>query len=293
MHDKKIVPPTLHRKQNHKSVQWPGMDRSPSSHKGQNGIVAVIGGSRTMHGAPIFTALAAEAAGVDLLHPCVPECHTEVTKASSYNFIVTPFRGNHLDPSDISALEEILKECTAAVIGPGLATFDTAQDAVRELISKATIPLVVDAGALQPWTFDALQGKTAVVTPHRGELGRMQGRVLEKKSHDELQDLICTIAKARKITVLLKGEIDLIGGSDGVCQRVSGGNAGLTKGGTGDVLAGLIAGLISQRVEPFEACVMASTLIKRAATVLFHEKGYAFTTMDVIGEIPHLLHTYE
>jgi ADP-dependent NAD(P)H-hydrate dehydratase / NAD(P)H-hydrate epimerase len=269
------------------------MKRSPTSHKGQNGVVAVIGGSRTMHGAPIFSALAAEASGVDLLYPCVPECHTEVTKAASYNFFVTPFRGNHIDTGDVSVLEDVLKNCNAAVIGPGLATFDTAQDAVKELIAHAQIPLVVDAGALQPWTFDALQGKTAVVTPHVRELSRMQGQVLEKKSLDELQDIICTIAKARKITVLLKGTLDLVGGVEGVCHRVKGGNAGLTKGGTGDALAGLIAGLMAQKVQPFEACVMAATIIKRAAETLEPTKGYGFTTMEVIEMIPELLHVYE
>ena len=269
------------------------MQRDSKSHKGQNGVVAVVGGCKHMHGAPIFAALAAEASGVDLIYPCIPECHLEVAKSSSLNFILTPFRGNDLSKADVSAVEDILKKCDAAVIGPGLEAYETTQQAAETLIKEATIPLVIDAGALQSWTFDALAGKTAIVTPHIGELGRMQGQVLEQKSLDQLQDLICTIAKTRKISILLKGPIDLIGGSSGTCSRVEGGNAGLSVGGTGDALAGLIAGLMAQKVEPVTACVMATTIIKRAATVLFHEKGYTFTTMDVISQIPHLLQTYE
>ena len=269
------------------------LQRDSESHKGQNGLVAVIGGSQKMHGAPIFAALAAEAAGVDLIYPCVPDCHAEVTRAVAHNFIVTPFHANDLGKSDISMLEDILSICRAAVIGPGLAEFDSAQKAMEKIIRDATIPLVIDAGALQPWTFDALEGKTAIITPHVGELSRMQGQVLAKKTLDQLQDIICTIAQARKITILLKGHIDLIGGPEGTCQRINGGNAGLTVGGTGDALAGLIAGLIALKVENFEACVMAATIIKRAATVLYPEKGYAFTTRDIIAQIPHLLHTYE
>lgn len=291
------------------------LERDPNSHKRQNGVVAVVGGSNHMHGAPIFSALAAEATGVDLIYPCVPECHKEVTKAASNNFIVTPFRGDDLSTSDVSAIEEILKECDAAVIGPGLATYDTTQKALESLLQEATIPLVLDASALQPWTLDALEGalratpvtghagqdkkkirgeeRVTVLTPHIRELGRMQGQVLEKKTLEERGDLICTIAKARNVTLLLKGPTDLIGGPEGTCQRVAGGNAGLTVGGTGDALAGLIAGLIAQKISSVNACVMAATIMKRAATVLFHEKGYAFTTMDVIGQIPHLLHTYE
>ena len=126
-------------------------------HFSQNGVVAVVGGSRTMHGAPIFSALAAEASGVDLIYPCVPECHAEVTKNASLNFFVTPYRGNHLGPDDVSAIEDVLTHSDATVIGPGLATFDEAQQAMKELMQGTDRPLVVDAGALHPWTFEALQ----------------------------------------------------------------------------------------------------------------------------------------
>jgi len=259
------------------------MQRNPHSHKGQNGIVTVIGGSRAMHGAPVFAALAAEATGVDLIHPCVPACHEIVTRTFSPNCIVHTFSGDELDKSDVPAINEVLKISCAAVIGPGLSESEATQKAAETLIKDATIPLVVDASALQPWTIDALKGKPAVLTPHAGELKRMGVQ----------SDDVGKIAKEHGLTFVLKGETDHVTGADGKTQEIKGGNAGLTKGGTGDALAGLIAGLIALRIEPFEAGVMATTIIKRAAKVLEHEKGYAFTTMDVIGEIPHLLHTYE
>ena len=93
------------------------------------------------------------------------------------------------------------------------------------------------------------------------------------------------------MTILLKGPIDRIASSDGTMREIRGGNAGLTVGGTGDALAGLIAGLMAQRLPPTDACILASTIIKRAGTVLFHEKGHAYTTRDVIMQIPHLLQT--
>ncbi len=267
------------------------MKREPHTHKGQNGIVTVVGGSRTMHGAPTFSALAAEASGVDLIHPCIPECHESVIRSFSLNFIAHTFRGDDLSKADVSGIEEILAISSAAVIGPGLATYETTQKAAQTLISEATVPMVIDGTALQPWTFDAIKGKTAIFTPHIGELSRMQGQVLEKKSHAELKDLACTIAAARGVTIVLKGAVDIIASAKS-CTEVKGGNAGLTKGGTGDALAGLIAGLIAQGIDPADACIMASTIIKRAATVLYPEKGYGFTTLEVIREIPHLLHTY-
>jgi len=267
------------------------MQRSPNTHKGQNGIVTIVGGSRTMHGAPTFAALAAEASGVDLIHPCIPECHESVIRSFSLNFIAHTFHGDDLSKADVSAIEEILGASTAAVIGPGLAIYDTTQKAAKTLISEASIPLVIDGSALQPWIYDAVKGKAAVLTPHLGELSRMQEQVYQNKSHEELKDIVCTIAAARGVTIVLKGVVDIIAGPKS-CTEVKGGNAGLTKGGTGDVLAGLIAGLIAQGIEPSEACFMATTIIKRAATVLYPEKGYGFTTFEVIQQIPHLLHTY-
>lgn len=268
------------------------MKRSPHSRKGQNGIVTIVGGSRTMHGAPTFSALAAEASGVDLIHPCIPECHESVIRSFSLNFIAHTFRGDDLSKADVSGIEEILAISSAAVIGPGLAIYDTTQKAAQTLISEATVPMVIDGSALQPWTFDAVKGKKVILTPHIGELSRMQGQVLENKSHAERKDLVCTIAATRGVTIVLKGAIDIIASAKS-CTEVKGGNAGLTKGGTGDALAGLIAGLIAQGIDPSDACIMASTIIKRAATVLYPEKGYGFTTLEVIREIPHLLHTYE
>lgn len=73
------------------------MDRSPQSHKGENGIVMVIGGSSSIHGAPLFSALAAEASGVDLVYVSVPEVHAEVAKQTSLNFLVHPFPGNDVE----------------------------------------------------------------------------------------------------------------------------------------------------------------------------------------------------
>jgi hydroxyethylthiazole kinase-like uncharacterized protein yjeF len=269
------------------------MQRDPNSRKGQNGSVTVIGGSKQMHGAPIFAALAAEATGVDLIHPCVPEIHAEVTKNASNNFIVTPFRGDDLSKTDVSAIEEVIAGSTVAVIGPGLADYDTTQKAAEKLIRDSNIPMVIDATALQPWTFSAAEGKTAVLTPHVGELARMQGQVLHQKDHPEHKDIVCTIADERNVTMVLKGPIDIIAGAEGSCAEIKGGNAGLTVGGTGDALAGLIAGLMAQGVKPVDACTMGTTIIKRAATALYNDKGYGFTTMDVISQIPHLVHTYE
>ena len=259
------------------------MQRNPTSHKGENGKVAIIGGSRQIHGAPLLSSLAAEASGVDLVFVCLPRCHEEVAKQTALNFQVHPFQGNELATKDIPSIFELLATIDCAVIGPGIGRTPVIIDALDALIEGAPCPLVLDATALHEKTRKLVHGKDVVLTPHLGELERMQID----------PDTIVSIAQEMKSTIVLKGMVDHISGKDGMIHKIKGGNAGLTVGGTGDTLAGLIAGLWAQKIEAIEACSMACTIIKRAGTVLFHEKGYAYRAIDVINQIPHLLHTYD
>ncbi len=257
------------------------MKRRPDSHKGENGKVAVIGGCRLIHGAPILSALAAEASGVDLVYLCLPQCHQEVAKVASLNFQVHPFSSDELVSQDTKYIVELLATMDAAVIGPGIARTEESITAVKDCISEATCPLVLDATALQPETLHLLQGKQVVLTPHLAELERMEIASAE----------IRMIASKHAVTFVLKGQVDRIAGSDGKVHEVTGGNAGLTVGGTGDALAGLIAGLLAQGEEPVQAGIIASTVIKRAGEALFEQSGYSYTARDVIEMIPYLLHT--
>jgi len=255
------------------------MKRDPESHKGQNGKVAIIGGSRHIHGAPILSALATEASGVDLIYLALPGCHEDAAKQAALNFQVHPFKGNELSEEDLEPLLELLAVMDCAVIGPGLSRDESVLNIVEALVDSAACPLVLDAGALQTWTLNHIAGKTVVLTPHRGELERMGINVAD----------IATVARENKVTVFVKGAIDRIAGPDGTQQAIEGGNAGLTVGGTGDVLAGLIAGLMAQELSPPDACALAGKTIKRAAEVLQLERGYAFTAENVIDLIPTLL----
>lgn len=258
------------------------MKRDPNSHKGDNGKVAIVGGSEHQHGAPLFSALAAERSGVDLLYVIVPTRHAEVAKAASLNFQVHPLAGDELSRKDVKRILELLASLDCVVIGPGLSRSRGALNSLQELIASCPCPMVLDASSLQPWTLATVRGREAVLTPHLGELERMGVAP---------RDLAKT-AKEFGVTMHLKDRVDQIA-AKGTLKRVSGGNAGLTHGGTGDALAGLIAGLIAQRVPAKDACVMAATIIKKAGAMLFKEKGYAYTTMDVIGCIPGLLKKME
>ncbi len=257
----------------------PAVQRDAASHKGQNGTVAVIGGSRLQHGAPLFAALAAEAAGVDVLHVCVPRCHGEVAKSTSLNFQVHAFAGDDLAAGDIAGLLELLATMDCAVVGPGIARDAPALAALRTLVAEAPCPLVLDASALQPWTLEAAAGKHCLVTPHAGEMERMR-LALENAP---------ALASAHGVTMLLKGVCDTVVERDGTVRTIAGGNAGLTVGGTGDALAGCCCGLHAQGMPMASAAATASKTIKAAGDRLVASHGFAYTTRDVIGCIPALL----
>ena len=256
--------------------------RSPSSHKGENGSVAIIGGSQFQHGAPLFSALAAESSGVDLIFVFTPVMHVEIAKQVSLNFQAHTFgseRSDEISSDDRAIITELLATMDSCVIGPGLARDAKNLASIRTLLEECPCPCVVDASALQLTTLAALRGKHAVVTPHLGELERMNVAPNE----------VPEVAKKFGCTFLLKGHEDTVVDEHGNSTVIKGGNAGLTVGGTGDALAGLTAGLIAQGHVPQEACRFASTAIKRAGDLLFTEKGYAYTTREVIGKIPMML----
>ena len=190
------------------------MNREPGSHKGENGKVAVIGGSRLIHGAPVFSALAAEAAGADLLYLFVPPAHEEVTKQASLNFQVHTFAQQELTGTDVGPVLQLLASMDCAVIGPGLSRDATSLTALRQIVTGAPCPVVLDASALQPDTLQWITGKTAVLTPHLGELERMGIQ----------EEDITQRAKESGATLLLKGQTDRIAGPDGKLHEVQGGH---------------------------------------------------------------------
>src|SRR3989338_638876 len=247
------------------------LQRDPKSHKGQNGRVAIIGGSHRFHGAPIFSALAAEASGVDLIFPVVHRCNEAVTLGASLNFIVHTFEGNSLTEGDAERVLSLLEHVDSCVIG-------------------VHCPLILDAAALH---LSVLGGRTkeqtVILTPHKGELARLVRKDLSSLARNEMTALAELVADEHHAVVLLKGHEDFIVDVSGRTKTVKGGNAGLTKGGTGDPLAGLIAGLIAQKMDPFDACVLGTTIIKKAGEKIYKTKGYAYTTREIICLIPEIL----
>jgi len=244
------------------------------SHKGQNGRLLLIGGSRLFHAASLWSLTVASRI-VDLVHyASVPENNAFVRKAKA------EFRnGIVIDRDDI---ESYIEEDDCILIGPGMdRSTETANLTNRLLNEHQHKRWVIDAGALQMMD-SSLIPKHAILTPHQGEFQLLM-------TNDKLQminkkEAAMTFAKMHDCIVLLKGEIDIISDGEHV-DEIRGGNAGMTKGGTGDVLAGLIAALTCIN-DPYEAAIAGSYINKVAGDDLYKTVGPFFNATDLAGQIP-------
>lgn len=262
------------------------------SHKGQNGRLLIIGGSHLFHAASLW-ALTVASKIVDLVHySSVPENNDLVQQAKE------EFRnGIVVHRKDI---DSYIHEDDCILIGPGMTRDSDTQNITNELLKKFPgKQWVIDAGALQTMDITLIPAN-AVLTPHHGEFEGLWSRVQNSEfriqnDHEYSEtDKIKYLAKKFHCIVLLKGERDIAcSGGDcgqgyctpGECVEVTGGNAGMTKGGTGDVLAGLIAALACKN-DPFLATIAGSLINKKAGETLYKTVGPFFNASDLANQIP-------
>ena len=261
---------------------------NPASHKGQNGKVLVIGGSSLFHGAVLW---AAEAAShiADMVH---------VASTSENNEIIQKIKvmwqtGMVIKQKDIL---EYAQEDDVILVGNGMMrmgdegefTRKTVHDLITHFPDKQ---YVFDAGAIQMMDANwlSLLHIKAIVTPHLKEFETLFGIDISELPMEEKEKIVSQKATEFNCILLLKAVEDII--SDGKkTVKVSGGNAGLTKGGTGDILAGITAGMCATS-DPFSSAVVASFLLKKTAEKLFSTKGHWYTAKDVISLFPSIYHS--
>jgi NAD(P)H-hydrate epimerase len=266
--------------------------RSPDAHKGEFGRLLVVGGSEIFTGAPTLVAMAAYRTGTDLVFVAAPEKAAQAISSLSPNLITIKLPGYNFSVAHVRLLREHLEKASAIVIGPGLGLAKETISAIRKLVALAIQrrkPLLLDAdglkaiGVIRKRVFDG----TTVVTPHAGEFQAITGS-LPSRDLKLRQDEVREAAARSGAVVLLKGHTDIV--SDGVRVKLnSTGNPGMTVGGTGDVLSGIVAGLMARGVESFRAAV-AGAFVNGAAGDLAEEKlGHHLTPTDLLQHIPRIL----
>ena len=267
--------------------------RKSTSRKGDNGIVLVIGGSYIYHGAPVLSSLAALRCGTDLVYTCVPKINVTPTRAISPNLIVIPLVDQKLTLGAVKKLVGALpRNLHSATIGMGLAIQEknSLLHLVKSLLDR-DVRLSLDASALIPEILPILAHKNVVVTPHAGEFKRLFGDVPSDSNLERIK-LVEENALKHGITILLKGSTDII--SDGkityLCEKNT---PAMTVGGTGDVLSGLVAGLLSTNRNTLESAAAASYICGLAGKEVQEKLGLHITSMDLIDSIPSVMKPFD
>lgn len=257
------------------------------SHKGDNGLILVVGGNVPLVGAPHYVTRAAYRTGADLVHLAVPPNVAPTLRTWSPDGIVHAVgRGDHLTLDALPAIEALLERCTAVVVGPGLGRHKSTLAATRQVLAACAdhdLPTVVDADGLDALD-DALlrrHGARMVLTPHAREFLDLSGKPATRAN-------VQAYARQHGVTVLRKSAVDVIASPTQTreCRR---GHPTLTVGGTGDVLAGTTATLLAKGAAPFEAACAASYLVKSAGEVAASLRSYGATALDVADAIPSIL----
>ena len=266
--------------------------RPPDSHKGQFGRLLVIGGSETFTGAPSLVALAAYRTGTDLVFIAAPEKTARVISAFSPNLISIKLPGECLAVAHIRMLREHIEKATAVVVGPGLGQSNKTSSAVRRMLPillESKKQLLLDADALRCFGIvrKKLFNHSTVLTPHAGEFQSLSGKPPSKDLKVRWSEVKAFAGKSGAV-ILVKGPTDVI--SDGERVRLNDtGNPGMTVGGTGDVLSGIVAGLMAQGVNPFRAAVAGAFISGAAGDLAEERSGYHLTPIDLLEYIPKVL----
>lgn len=259
--------------------------RRRQAHKGDFGRVYILAGSVGYTGAPVFAGNGAVRTGSGLVFLGVPEDIWSVVAVKCNEAMPHPLE------QDADAVVKRISHCDAALVGPGLGRAGQTQRLVRRLVSNLDIPLVLDADGLnaiagQPELLDGRAAPT-VITPHEGEFSRLTGCALPVADRVGAAE---TFAREHNCTVVLKGYRTVTAAPDGRVWVNTTGNPGMAKGGSGDVLSGMILSLVGQGISPPESAAMAVWLHGRAGDLAARELGeYGMTPTDLVAYLPRAL----
>jgi ADP-dependent NAD(P)H-hydrate dehydratase len=271
------------------------VSRNISSRKGDNGIVLVVGGNRIYHGAPILASMAALRSGTDLVYTAIPSVNVEATRSFSPNLIVIPLVDEKLTMGSASRLIKTLpKKIDSATIGMGMsiAKKEALLSLIEKLLKNGT-KLVLDASALIPEILPKIKETGCIITPHGGEYMRIFETELKTHHNNENEQIIDVLKNAKKygITIILKGWKNIISNGEltAVIERST---PAMTVGGTGDVLAGLVAGFFS-KMNSFEAACTAVYFNGLAGIMAYQKSGLHMVATDLLDNLPQVMKKFD
>ena len=267
--------------------------RKSNSRKGDNGKVLVVGGSYMYHGAPILSSLAALRTGCDLVYTAVPKVNAQATRAASADLIVIPLADSKLTRGSVNKLlGQIPAGIDSATIGMGLAVQDieALKLLVKSLIER-DVRLSLDASALRKEILPIIKAKNVLVTPHASEFERLFGEKIPDNKKTRIS-IVEKHAKKNSIIILLKGMDDII--TDGTKTLINSKKTpAMTVGGTGDVLSGIAASMLSQNRDVIEAAASAAFVNGQAGKTVQKNLGMHMVATDLIDVLPLISKTFD
>lgn len=273
--------------------------RLAESHKGDYGRVLLIGGARGMSGAIALAGMAALRSGAGLVRLAVPEVCLDLVASFDPSYMTAPLpadSGGGFSPQARQPLEELAQAADCIAIGPGLGRSPGASALVAFLYRDARQPLVLDADALNalaasPETL-AAPGGPRLLTPHPGEFQRLlagdspQAGVTSRSPRQEQEQEAISLAGRHRLVVVLKGHRSLVTDGRQVFHNTTG-NPGMARGGSGDVLTGVIAALLGQGLPPYDAARLGVHVHGLAGDLAAAELGQiGMTARDLVSHLP-------
>ncbi|GJM45289.1 MAG: bifunctional NAD(P)H-hydrate repair enzyme Nnr [Gemmatimonadota bacterium] len=270
--------------------------RDPRGHKGTFGRAVVIAGSRGMSGAACLAAESALRSGAGVVQLLVPEgiadlCATKLTEVMVHG--VPSANGDTFTPESIPHLTRFLEDADSVLLGPGISEAPAAHDFIRTLLPRMSKPLVLDADGLNALrdadsqTIGHLAGRSTILTPHPGELGRL----LDRSAASIVEDAVASARDAARVfrcEVILKGAPSIVASPGGAADLCSFGNDGMATAGTGDVLAGLLTGLLAQEYDASRAARVGVMVHSRAGDICRSEIGrHGMLAGDLLRCVPY------
>lgn len=267
-------------------------ERPPDSHKGRFGKVLLVGGSRGMTGAMALAGMAALRSGAGLVQLAVPEVSLDVVAAAEPSYMTAGLdcdATGRLRASARGAIFDLAESATAIGCGPGLGRGSELTELIGVLFARLERPAVFDADALNALAeMPERLGRGAaprVLTPHPGEFGRLLG-ITAAEVQAQREKLAAEFAGRYGVVLVLKGHGTVV--SDGKQTIINEtGNPGMATGGTGDVLTGVIAALLAQGMEPFDAAWLGAHVHGRAGDLAaVHLGETSLIASDIVHYLP-------
>ncbi len=273
--------------------------RPPDGHKGTFGRVLVVAGSIGMTGAAIFACRGALRVGAGLVVLAIPASLDPILEVAVPEILTIPVpdSGGRLGSAAVGALKDELARADVLAIGPGLSRSGETAKAVLALLREFCGPCVVDADALyalskEPDLVSSLGGR-GLLTPHPGELAFLTGESAGDLAHDRV-DATRAFVESRGVTTILKGRPTVVGLRGGDIYLNPTGNTGLATGGSGDVLTGILAGLIAGGASIADAALVGPYLHGMTAEFFASDRSErSLLPSDVIEFLPRALHEVE